>query len=280
MPEEPAPRSLDRSPELVVASVYTREIGASLERVWENVYDWEHLPWLHSEAFGEIERLASGGWGWHARVGLRGGGESEIELVTDEPGRRYVARTLTGRGAPTEIWTALDPTGPDTTAIRVEFCVPPRESEQALRHLGEQYVSLYTLLWSQDEEMMQGRESALTEGPVPAAGGAVVALGDLEALRARLPLIVEHGGRSFRVVEVDGELLAHAVRCPHLLGPLDECGIVDGRIVCPWHGYAFDVRTGASADGRGLRLAAAPRVEVDPASGEVRLRAREPSEAV
>ena len=40
--------SLDRNPDLVVAATYHREVIASLEHVWENVFDWEHLPWLHS----------------------------------------------------------------------------------------------------------------------------------------------------------------------------------------------------------------------------------------
>ncbi len=29
---------------MVKAADYRREIGASIERVWENVHDWEHLP--------------------------------------------------------------------------------------------------------------------------------------------------------------------------------------------------------------------------------------------
>jgi nitrite reductase/ring-hydroxylating ferredoxin subunit len=41
---------------------------------------------------------------------------------------------------------------------------------------------------------------------------------------------------------------------------------------CPWHGYRFDLRTGMSVDGRGCRLASAPRIFVDPATGEVSLR--------
>ncbi|MEE8165337.1 MAG: hypothetical protein V3T64_07200, partial [Myxococcota bacterium] len=93
----------------MVAAVYTREIGASLGRVWENVYDWAHLPWVHADTFSSIERLDSGAWGWHARVGLQRGAEAEIELVTDTAARRYVTRTLDGVGAPTEIWTHLDP---------------------------------------------------------------------------------------------------------------------------------------------------------------------------
>ena len=34
--------------------------------------------------------------------------------------------------------------------------------------------------------------------------------------------------------------------CPHEEGPLGEGTIEDGRVVCPWHSYAFDVRTGVA----------------------------------
>jgi nitrite reductase/ring-hydroxylating ferredoxin subunit len=267
-------RSYERSDELVVAAVYTREIGASLERVWENVYDWAHLPWVHADAFSSIERLDSGVWGWHARVGLRRGAETEIELVTDTAARRYVTRTLNGVGAPTEIWTHLDPQAVDRTTIRVEFCVQPLP-EQKLRALGKNYVLLYTTLWSQDESMMQARELALRETSAASRNLAdpdPIALGPQALLRERLPVAIEFAGEWFRIVEVEGELLAHGLRCPHLLGPLDQCDLVDGRIICPWHGYAYDVSTGRSADGRGLRLAQAPRIEIDPVTDEVVVR--------
>jgi hypothetical protein len=65
---------------------------------------------------------------------------------------------------------------------------------------------------------------------------------------------------------------AHDLRCPHLPGPLEACAVHDASIVCPWHGYTIDLRTGRSADGRGLRLRAAPWVVVDRASGRVALR--------
>ena len=55
-------------------------------------------------------------------------------------------------------------------------------------------------------------------------------------------------------------------------GPLEEVMPENGILRCPWHGYRFDLRTGASADGRGCRLAPAPRVFVDPVTGEVSLR--------
>ena len=37
---------------------YDRIVGASLERAWENVRDWEHLPWLHNRSFRSIELVA------------------------------------------------------------------------------------------------------------------------------------------------------------------------------------------------------------------------------
>ncbi len=52
-------------------AVYRRTIRASLARAWENVLDWEHLPWLHRSAFSDIEHIDSGAWGWRARVGLQ-----------------------------------------------------------------------------------------------------------------------------------------------------------------------------------------------------------------
>ncbi len=273
--------SLARNSELVVAAIYEREIEASLERVWENVYDWEHLPWLHSEAFNSIDIIASGDWGWHARVELAGAAEAEIELITNREAGHYVARTLDGAGAPSEIWTSLDPIATDRTAIHVEFCVKPMPKD-ALGKLGNGYVSLYTLLWNQDQGMMQARERALADrraGSVEEGEPAPISLGGLEDVRSRLPLVVDFGKRRFRIVELDGELIAHSVECPHLLGPLDGCEVVTGAIRCPWHGYSFDLRTGLCSNGGSLRLRSAPQVVVDAETSQVTveaLRAGEP----
>ncbi|MBW2287783.1 MAG: Rieske (2Fe-2S) protein [Deltaproteobacteria bacterium] len=66
--------------------------------------------------------------------------------------------------------------------------------------------------------------------------------------------------------------MVHACDCPHLLGPLDEAVVEEGRIRCPWHGYEFELRNGARVDGRGLRLGSAPQLLVDPLFNRVRLR--------
>ena len=115
---------------------YERAVHASLARVWENVHDWEHLPWLHRSTFCSIELLGSGDWGWRALVGLQPAEalrEIEIELRV-EAEDRYVVRTLAGEGEGTEIWTILAVRGVDDTDIRVEFRVPGIASQHPSSH--------------------------------------------------------------------------------------------------------------------------------------------------
>jgi nitrite reductase/ring-hydroxylating ferredoxin subunit len=249
---------------------YRRTVDASLERVVENVLDWEHLPWLHRGSFSSIDLRDAGDSGWRAEVGLQPPGRSvEIEVRFEPSRERYVTRTLHGAGEGTEIWTRLAPRAAHETAIEVEFLVPD-VAAGARDALGKAYLGLYERLWDEDEAMMRRREAELGRlraRPREAAGRAEpVALGRLAELRARLPLVVESGGRAYRVIELDGELVAHATVCPHRLGPLDACAVEDGALRCPWHGYRFDARTGESRDGRRLRLAPAPRVAVDAGS--------------
>jgi len=260
---------------LVSVGVYRREVNASVARIWENVLDWEHLPWLHSESFDRIACEHEGPSGWRARVDLAPASSNQeilLELELERPALRYVARTLEGPGSGTEIWTRLAPVAPERTQIEVEFLLPgiPAARREAL---GRAYIRLYTLLWDQDQSMMTRRESELAARTRSEPGApAPLPLGPLAALRPRLPLTVALGGRSFRVVELAGELFAHATQCPHRLGPLADAPVVAGSVSCPWHGYRFDVRTGRSCDGRSLQLAPAPRVYVDPVSSQVELR--------
>jgi nitrite reductase/ring-hydroxylating ferredoxin subunit len=56
---------------------------------------------------------------------------------------------------------------------------------------------------------------------------------------------VEHDGRVYALFNVGGTIYAIDGICPHQGGPLAE-GMVEGTTVtCPWHGWPFDLRTGA-----------------------------------
>ncbi|MFN8542952.1 MAG: Rieske 2Fe-2S domain-containing protein [Candidatus Binatia bacterium] len=214
---------MERTP----VAVYERTIRASIERIWENVLDWEHLPWLHHTTFAHVHPLERGTDGWRAESALAWAPQDAfvIQVTLDRPRLRYVTRTVAGVGDGTEIETRLAPVGHEATRIAVEFRVPGVAPDQA-GAVGDFYVGLYTRLWDEDEGMMVRRQ-AVVDGQVPAG---------------------------CRTVEVGGRAIAFSTRCPHLGGPLDAAAIADGCVTCPWHGYRFDVRTGASADGRSLHL--------------------------
>ena len=46
------------------------------------------------------------------------------------------------------------------------------------------------------------------------------------------------------VVNVDGEFFAYDNQCPHLGGPLGKGRVEGTTIVCPWHAWKFDARSG------------------------------------
>jgi nitrite reductase/ring-hydroxylating ferredoxin subunit len=97
----------------------------------------------------------------------------------------------------------------------------------------------------------------------PPERGARLELGLLDDVRPKLPLVVELGGKPWRVIALGDELVVHSTVCPHLLGPLEEAPLEGSQVECPWHRYRFDVKSGRSCDGRGLRLAPAPRISID-----------------
>jgi len=46
------------------------------------------------------------------------------------------------------------------------------------------------------------------------------------------------------LANVNGELHALDNWCPHRRGPLGQGWVEGGAIVCPWHAWAFDLKTG------------------------------------
>ena len=255
---------------------YRRQLPVSVERLYENAIDWAHLPYLHSSTFRHIECLEAGDWGFRARIWQRSREDGKsliIELRLDSASRRWITRTLEGPGLGSEIWTHAFPVAERQTDIVVDFFVPGVTPDR-VDYLREFYVGLYARLYDEDVWMMtvrQDRLDSLKEHRVDRAVE-IHELGPLKELRARLPLIVEFGGRTFRLLEVEGELIAHSTICPHMLGPLEygtlhESGIVE----CPWHGYRFDLRTRACVRGVRCSLAPAPMIRVDPATTNVTL---------
>lgn len=256
---------------LTPAGGYSRQVAAGLERVWENVFDWEHLPALHADSFASVELMEQRDDGFVFRLLGRPGESSRpqvLELVADREDGRYVVTTREGPGAGSQIRTRLTALGPHRTAIEVGFYVPETRPER-LAVIGARYAEAYARLWDEDEAMMIAREAALARRAAGPRVSEPLLLGPISMLRARLPLMVDLGGERFRMLELDGEIVVHGATCPHWLAPLDDAPVSGGIVRCPWHGYRFDARTGCSADGRALRLARPPRLVVEDGSASL-----------
>ena len=56
----------------------------------------------------------------------------------------------------------------------------------------------------------------------------------------------EAEGISVCLARVNGELSAVSNWCPHRQGPLGQGWMEGNTVVCPWHAWSFDVRSGQS----------------------------------
>jgi len=126
-------------------------------------------------------------------------------------------------------------------------------------------VRLYTRLWDEDEAMMQHRQAFLdgSAAPVARRTGARVRLGPADALRATLPALFDVDGDPYRVVATARGLAAHTAVCPHWGASLADAAIERGAVVCPWHGYRYDLESGRGPAGQACRLLVRAAVEID-----------------
>ena len=61
-------------------------------------------------------------------------------------------------------------------------------------------------------------------------------------------------GRTIALCNVEGQFYALDNVCLHRGGPVGQ-GYVDGsKVECPWHGWQFDVKTGATIMNPGMKL--------------------------
>lgn len=100
---------------------------------------------------------------------------------------------------------------------------------------GAFYRDLFGRLIDEDEPKMVYRAAALRAGAAP------------------------HRDRR-SVTLADGSSHAVPLVCPHQGLPLNCEPDAKGILQCPWHGYRFDVRTGACISGRikGWKMTASP----------------------
>jgi len=91
---------------------------------------------------------------------------------------------------------------------------------------------------------------------VPVARGADIPSGKGQLVEAgRFTLAVFHGG--------GGRFYAVSALCPHEEGPLAEGWLEGDVVVCPWHGYDYDLATGACRVAPDLSIGVYPTRIVD-----------------
>jgi len=78
--------------------------------------------------------------------------------------------------------------------------------------------------------------------------------------------VVQAGAKSLALFNVEGVFHAIDNTCPHRGGPLGDGDLEGCLVICPWHGWRWDVTTGANANNPSVKIACFPtRVE----SGDV-----------
>ena len=74
----------------------------------------------------------------------------------------------------------------------------------------------------------------------------------------------EANGETYAICNVNGEIHAFEGSCPCTGGPLGLGALRENLLVCPWHGWRYDYRTGVSAYNANIRITKIPvKVEGD-----------------
>jgi NAD(P)H-dependent nitrite reductase small subunit len=96
---------------------------------------------------------------------------------------------------------------------------------------------------------MQPFGSKLSNFRRPPREGKLVTVGRVDDLPEGRGATVElHGGKEIALFRVDGEFFAIENFCPHKGAPLADGTLRGPSVICDWHGWQFDLRTGACVD--------------------------------
>lgn len=245
---------------LCEVATYDRLIFAPLERVWENVLDWEHLPHLHETSFDYVELDDGGDWGWRTWSNAEHTGHVELTLASDDA---YVARSYLGEHQISEIWTTLTKED-DSTRVHVSFHLPDIAADN-VEKMGDLMLGLYITLWDEDEAMMRERHDRLTESR---SLQTQCNLGNEIDIRKQLEqgeeIRFQLKRREFQLRLDNDNIVAHATICPHLMGPLNKSSLNERRLRCPWHGYEFNIDSGECVfpESAKCRLPISPKLDI------------------
>lgn len=103
------------------------------------------------------------------------------------------------------------------------------------------------LFWLLSIHVISGwREWVIDAHPLKSDASGWVDLGPIDAIPDGQGKVVALAGERIAVFRQGAEVYALSNVCQHQNGPLGEGRVVNGCVVCPWHGYEYRLETGAS----------------------------------
>jgi nitrite reductase (NADH) small subunit len=66
------------------------------------------------------------------------------------------------------------------------------------------------------------------------------------------------GDKTICIANVNGEFSAMDNVCLHVGGPLGQGTVEQGKVVCPWHGWQYDPKTGQAAHNPNAKVTVYP----------------------
>ncbi|NRA44261.1 MAG: Rieske (2Fe-2S) protein [Oligoflexales bacterium] len=244
---------------LLIAS-YKRHIASNHERMFENVFDWEHLPHLHPRTFSSISLLAKGkktltleAGLWPTPFGLK----QKIRLQGCKRKRTWIVRVLSGFMTDLIVRSRVSYERSDGFDVRVDFLVP--FSRWYYAPLGPALKYSYARLYKEDVAMMTSRQHYLERKPKPKKTQAEHSVLIGKASDLKCPHLFTFQGNPFLINQDQGKWIAYTAHCPHLGRSFKDLKIKSGKILCPWHGYEFELASGLSRQSK-CRLPLAPKI--------------------
>ena len=79
----------------------------------------------------------------------------------------------------------------------------------------------------------------------------VAQINDLQNGKAKT---VEAEGKQIALIKKDGKFFALDNICCHMGGPIGEGSLEGDTIVCPWHGWNYNIKTGVSLINPGAKV--------------------------
>lgn len=232
--------------------------------MFENIFDWEHLPHVHPSSFSSVRCFHHGAKSLQCEVGLWPsflGLKQNIQVSACEKRLLWIVTIKNGFLKGLTIRSRLTVLGPSAFRVRIYFLAPWPFWHWIV--LGPLLWLSYLKIYAEDEAMILTRQRELDRlktNPNPPQQ-ANQRIGLYTDIIQKLPYFFVHADHPYLLVMDEGKLKSFEGRCPHMLRPLQDAPIKDNHLRCPWHGYEFSLTTGHCKKAE-LSLIPGPKIQV------------------